>query len=187
MRLSGPIALPIAHCALRAWRDADLRSLQRHADNRNVSRALFDRFPFPYTERDAERWIAIATAAEPDQDVHLAITVHDEAVGGMSAMRGRENARFTAEVGYWLGEEHWGRGIGTAALAAFAAELFRHTDLERLEAGVFTSNHASMRVLEKAGFTCEGVRRRMFFKHGVFEDDAMYALLRGDRRGQVPQ
>jgi RimJ/RimL family protein N-acetyltransferase len=179
------IALPIPHCALRAWRGSDVRSLQRHADNRNVSRALFDRFPFPYTERDAERWIAIATAS--DTDIHLAITVDDEAIGGMSAMRGRENARFTAEVGYWLGEAHWGRGIATAALAAFAEALFRHTDLERIEAGVFTSNPASMRVLEKAGFTCEGIRRRMFVKHGTFEDDAVYALLRGDRRGQVPQ
>lgn len=187
MHFPRSIALPIPRCALRPWRGSDARSLQRHADNRNVSRALFDRFAFPYTERDAERWIAIATAAEPDQDLHFAITVDDEAVGGMSAMRGRENARFTAEIGYWLGEEHWGRGIATAALAAFADGLFRHTDIERLEAGVFTSNPASMRVLEKAGFTCEGIRRRMFRKNDAFEDDAMYALLRGDRRDQVPQ
>ena len=80
------IELPLPGYALRPWAWSDKGSLVRHANNRNVSRALFDRFPFPYTEEAAEQWLAIATSE--GNDVHLAVVCEDEAVGGISAMRG---------------------------------------------------------------------------------------------------
>jgi RimJ/RimL family protein N-acetyltransferase len=93
-------------------------------------------------------------------------------------MRGEANTRFTAEIGYWLGEQHWGRGIATAAVRALCAALLEHTDLERIEAGSFAGNGASIRVLEKAGFEREGVRRRHMFKDGAFIDEVRFAMLR---------
>ena len=168
--------LPLPGYALRPWAWSDKGSLVRHANNRNVSRALFDRFPFPYTEEAAEQWLAIATSE--GNDVHLAVVCEDEAVGGISAMRGGGNARFCAEIGYWIGEAHWGRGVMTAAVRAFCDALFAHSDIERIEAGAFMTNPASHRVLEKAGFAREGVLRRKYFKDGAFIDDAVFALLR---------
>ena len=170
------IATAVPHCILRPWRLEDKASLIRHANNRNVSRHLLDRFPFPYTDADADRWLGIATAQ--GNDIHLAVEVDGEAAGGISAMRGSGNARFTAEIGYWLGEAHWGRGIATAAVRAFCAAIFAHTDLERIEAGAFAGNIASQRVLAKSGFTRFGVRERYFHKDGAFIDDVMFALLR---------
>ena len=166
----------VPFCALRPWRLADKASLVRHANNRNVSRHLLDRFPFPYTEADADRWLAIATAEGPD--IHYAIAVDGEAAGGISAMRGSGNARFTAEIGYWLGEAHWGRGAMSATVRAFCDALFAHTDLERIEAGAFAGNTASHRVLAKTGFAQFGVRERYFHKDGAFIDDLMFARLR---------
>lgn len=170
------IATEVPRCVLRPWRLEDKSSLIRHANNRNVSRHLLDRFPFPYTDADADRWLAIATGTSAD--MHLAIEVDGEAAGGMSAMRGEGNARFSAEIGYWLGEVHWGRGIATATLRAFCAAIFAHTDLERIEAGAFAGNIASQRVLAKAGFTQFAVRERYFHKDGAFIDDVMFARLR---------
>jgi len=177
------IMTSVAGCRLRRWRAGDRSSLVLHADNPNVSRQLLDRFPSPYTGADADRWLDIA-AAEGHDLVHLAIEVDGEASGGISAMRGAENTRFTAEIGYWLGERHWGRGIGTAAVDALCAALFEHTDLERLEAGTFLENRASQRVLEKSGFVREGVRRRHFYKDGRFIDDVMFARLRARSSGE---
>ena len=168
------IALP--RYSLRPWAWTDKDALVRHADNRNVSRALLDRFAYPYTAEAAERWLAIATSE--GRDLHYAIACGDEAVGGISAMRGGENTRFCAEIGYWIGESHWGRGVMTATVRAFCEALFRDTDLERIEAGAFLTNPASHRVLEKCGFAREGVLRRKFFKDGEFVDDAAYARLR---------
>ena len=170
------IELPLPRYALRPWAWTDKDALIRHANNRNVSRALFDRFPFPYTTEAAERWLAIATSE--GSDLHCAITCEDEAVGGISAMRGSANARFCAEIGYWIGESHWGRGVMTTTVRAFCEALFAHTDIERIEAGAFLTNPASHRVLEKSGFTREGLLRRKYFKDGEFIDDAVYALLR---------
>lgn len=167
-------------CLLRRWSREDRPSLLRHANNPNVSRHLFDRFPYPYTEADADRWLEIATATgeRAGEDIHRAIEVDGEAVGGISAMRGAGNARFTVEIGYWLGEAHWGRGLATASVRAFCSAIFAQTDIERIEAGAFAANIASHRVLEKSGFRQIGVRERHFFKDGAFIDDFMFARLR---------
>jgi len=152
-RIRQPIAL--AGCVLREWRETDVASLARHANNRNVSRFLLDRFPFPYTERDARDWIATATALAPAHGVHLAIEIDGEAAGGIGAAFGDGDAHATAAIGYWIGEAHWGRGIATAAVRAFAEHVLAEHAIERLEATVFANNPASMRVLAKAGFVRE--------------------------------
>jgi RimJ/RimL family protein N-acetyltransferase len=161
-------------CVLRPWRRDDLESLLLHADNPNVSRGLRDRFPFPYTRADGEAFLALPAGDE----WRFAIEVDGAAVGGMGVRPGADVHRIDAEVGYWLGEALWGRGIVAAALDALVPRAFERFDLQRVHAGVYSNNPASMRVLEKAGFVREGVHRRAVIKRGEVLDLVMFARLR---------
>jgi RimJ/RimL family protein N-acetyltransferase len=172
------VELKLARCSLRPWRAGDEASLGRHADNRRVSRNLRDHFPFPYTPADADAWIVRASAETPV--TNFAIVVDGAAVGGVGLRLGADVFRRSAEVGYWLGEAYWGRGIATEALRAVTDYALASFDVCRLEAGVFEWNPASMRVLEKAGYALEGRRRCSVTKDGCTIDWLWYALVRGD-------
>lgn len=163
-------------CVVRDWRPADKPSLIRSANNRNIWRNLTHQFPHPYSEADADLWLAqIAAAGEP---THWAIEVDGEAVGAIGVDPGEGIYERNAHLGYWLAEPHWGRGIMSAAVRVCADHLFAHLQLVRLEAPVFEWNPASMRVLEKCGFAREGVLRRSAFKDGQLIDVVLYARLR---------
>ena len=162
-------------CRLRAWRTDDAASLALHANNEKISRGLRDRFPFPYTLEAAESFLAMATQKE----WIFAIDVDGAAVGGLGFHPGEDVHRIDAEIGYWLAEPYWGRGIVPAALRAVVPAAMEALGLERVHAGVFANNPASMRVLEKAGFVREGVHRRAVLKRGEVLDLVMYARLRG--------
>jgi [ribosomal protein S5]-alanine N-acetyltransferase len=168
--------LELTRCTLRPWRVGDEASLVRHANNRSVSRNLRDRFPYPYTAADAQAWIAGATAELPP--CNFAIVVEGAAVGGIGLERGEDVFRRSAEVGYWLGEPYWGRGIATEAVRAITEYAFTTFDLCRLHAHVFEWNPASMRVLEKAGYTLESRARRAVTKDGQTIDRLVFALVR---------
>lgn len=170
-----PIATAIPGCVLRPWRAADKPALLRNANNRKVWRNLTDLFPHPYTEDEADAWLA--HASDSGRSVHLAIEVDGQAAGGAGAIAGQGVAQATALFGYWLGEAYWGRGIATAAATAFAAYLQRERLFARLEAAVFEWNPSSMRVLEKAGFVREGVLRKSVTKDGQLIDSVLYALV----------
>ncbi|MDX1661758.1 MAG: GNAT family N-acetyltransferase [Gemmatimonadota bacterium] len=163
-------------CALRPWRDEDLDALVRHADDRRVSINLRDRFPWPYTDADAREWIETAKSQDPPRA--LAIVVDGEAGGGIGVHPMSDVHRHTAEVGYWLGRVHWGRGIATEALGAVVEYAFSTFDLIRLEAQVYEWNPASARVLEKCGFTREGRMRKRVTKEDRTGDAFLYALVR---------
>ncbi len=168
--------IPLASCTLRPWRAGDKDSLVRYAENRNVWRNLKDRFPHPYTAADAREWIERSSAERPFTS--LAIEVDGAAVGGVGIQPGTDVFRRSAEIGYWLGEPFWGRGIATEALRAMTEYAFEHFDICRLEAGVFEWNPASMRVLEKAGYVLEGRARLGVIKDGRTGDRLLYALVR---------
>ena len=168
--------LAVEGAQLRLWRHGDEAELSRQADNSNVSRNLRDSFPHPYTVSDAEQWIGFAVAQRPP--THFAITMHDRVAGGIGFNLGGDVYRRSAEVGFWLGEEYWGRGIATAALEAITTFAFGSFDLCRLYAHVYEWNAASMRVLEKAGYTREGVLRRAVVKDGRTIDQHLFALVR---------
>jgi RimJ/RimL family protein N-acetyltransferase len=163
-------------CVIRSWQHSDLESLVRHANNRKVWINLRDRFPHPYTTADGEFWLGHATTQQ--HETNFAIDVDGEAVGGISYGIGRDVERCEAELGYWLGEDYWGRGIATAALKTFADHIFTTTDLARLFATPFCENMASRRVLVKAGFQLEGTLRQSAIKDGRLIDKAIYARLR---------
>lgn len=162
---------------LRRWREDDAEALARHADNRRIWINLRDRFPHPYTLEDAREWIGRCLAAA-DPPLNVAIEHAGEPIGGIGLQPWEDVARFTAEVGYWLGEAFWGRGFATEALQRFSAYAFESFPFERLEAFVFATNPSSGRVLEKSGYQYEATLRRSAFKDGRFLDCHLYARLR---------
>jgi len=163
---------------LRPWTSDDVPSLVRHADNPRVAAGMRDAFPSPYTPDDACRFIALATS--PGRNLLLAIEVDGEAVGGIGIHPLEDVCRRTAEIGYWLAEPYWSRGITTGAVRAIAPVAFEEMDIVRLQAGVFSSNTASMRVLERSGFAREAVHRHAITKHGALLDEVVYVRFAPD-------
>jgi len=161
---------------IRSWRPGDATSLARHANSRNIWLNVRDRFPHPYPFADAERWVAMAPAAEPE--TQFAIEVNGEAVGGMGVFLQEDVERYSAEIGYWLGETYWGRGIATAAVQRFTDYAFDAYGLCRIYANVFAWNAASSRVLERAGYELEGRMRQSAVKDGKVVDGLLYATVR---------
>ena len=158
------------------WRTGDETALAKHANNRNIWRNLWDRFPHPYTMDDAIAWVE----AEKDRvpPTNFAITDANEAIGAIGLTVQDDVNRRSAEVGYWLAEPFWGRGIATHALRALVDYAFANFDLVRLYAEVKEWNPASTRVLEKCGFTFEGRLRKSATKDGHTIDQLLYALVR---------
>src|SRR5271165_35260 len=110
--------LELGDVTVRSWRKDDLKALLRHANNAKIAANLRDQFPHPYTRRDALDFLEYAHSQEPE--CSFAIELNDEAIGGVGFLIGRDIARMTAEMGYWLSEEHWGQGIATRVVAAMA-------------------------------------------------------------------
>ncbi len=160
-------------CFVRPWRLADADALVRHANNLNVAKQLRDRFPHPYGRANALTFLKFAT--QDEDPTNLAIDVHGEAVGGIGFVPGSDVERFSAEIGYWLGEAHWGRGITTEALTLVTDDVFRRRNMLRLFALPFADNVGSTRVLEKAGYVREGILRASAVKFGQPRDQALYA------------
>ena len=175
-RLMTQLDLKIAGAVARPWRRGDEESLARHADNRKIWLNLRDRFPHPYTLRDAEEWVGRVVPQDPA--THFAIAVADEAVGGIGFDIKQDVERRSAEIGFWLGEAHWGRGITTAAVRAVTQYAFGSFDLCRIFGQVFEWNTASMRVMEKCGYQREARLKRAATKDGRTIDIYVYATLR---------
>jgi len=170
--------LDLESCSVRSFRESDAAELARHANNRNVWMQLRDRFPHPYTIDDARGFIAFASGADPE--TAFAVALDDRPVGSIGVVPGEDVERCSAEIGYWLGESCWGRGIATRALVGFTEYAFEAYELERLFAVPLAANTASCRVLEKAGYRLEGRMRRSAVKGGVVQDQLLYAILLGD-------
>jgi RimJ/RimL family protein N-acetyltransferase len=163
-------------CAIRPWVQTDLDSLVRYANNRNIWLQLRDRFPHPYTRESGRAWLREASSTTPTTS--FAITVDAEAVGGIGVVLQDDVDRVSAEIGYWLCEPLWGRGIMTAALNRFTDWSFEAFDLTRIFALPFARNVASRRVLEKAGYRLEAELKTSAIKNGEILDQAMYARFR---------
>ena len=153
----------------------DVASLVRHANNINIARHLRDRFPHPYTEANAREYLKYASSLE-DQS-NMAIEVDGEAAGAVGYVQGQDVERFSAEIGYWLGEALWGRGIVTEALSLMTEHAFGERNLLRMFALPFADNAASVRVLEKAGYTREALLRASCVKYGLPRDQLLYARI----------
>jgi len=145
---------------IRGWKKGDEASLQRNANNPNISGFLLDRFPAPYTMEAAKFWVDHLLYQDPL--VNFAITINDEVVGGIGLELREDVYRKTALLGYWLSEDLWGKGIITEAVKLITAYAFSNLDIIRIQAGVLSKNPASMRVLEKAGYQKEGISKKCY-------------------------
>lgn len=161
---------------IRPWAETDLENLVAQANNKQVWNNLRNYFPHPYTEESGRKWLETMAAANPV--VNFAIDVDGQAVGGIGLILNSDVYIFSAEVGYWIGEDWWGKGIGTEALRQMVEYTFYYFDIVRIYAEVFETNKASMRVLEKNGFYLEGVRRKAVFKNNILMDDYIWVKLR---------
>ena len=170
------VKLKLKSCTVRSWDWRDSDAIVRHANNRNVWVNLRDHFPHPYTILDARNWLDAVVGRRPE--TNFAIDVAGEAAGGIGFTQQADVDHRSAEIGYWLGEEFWGRGIATEALIAVTDHAFANYDLCRIYAHVFEWNPASARVLEKAGYAFEGRLKKSVTKEGQTIDKLMYAIIR---------
>ncbi len=159
---------------LRKWQEGDESSLAEQANNYRIWRNLKDIFPHPYTIIDACEWVKIARHSHEN----FAIQVENKAVGGIGILLKEDIYRQNAEIGYWLGEAYWGKGIISAAIAEVTEYAFANYNIHRIYAGVFEYNTGSMRALQKAGYEKEAVLKKSLFKEGQLYDEHIYARYR---------
>ena len=182
-------------CILRKWQLSDAKDLASALNNEKVLNNLRDGLPFPYTQQDAHDYIAAMLSSDEDSTFAYAITIDDRAVGSIGAFRQGNIHRQTVELGYYLAEEYWGRGIMTDAIRQLCGIIFETTDILRIYAEPFAYNTGSRQALEKAGFTFEGMMKNNAVKNGKVLDMALYSLTRNTEaypvrrltREEIPQ
>lgn len=165
-------------CSIRKWRIEDKTELAEILNNKNILNNLRDGIPFPYTENDAEEYIASVLAADPDKSFAFAIAANNRVIGSIGVFRCGNIHYRTAELGYYIGEPYQGNGYMTSAVRQVADYIFKNTDIIRIFAEPFAYNIASCRVLEKAGFRYEGLLSCNAEKDGKIIDMKMYALIK---------
>ncbi|EZH73272.1 GCN5 family acetyltransferase [Aquimarina atlantica] len=154
---------------------SDKSQLAKLANNHNISNNLRDYFPNPYNEEDAKSFIKMTIQQDPI--VSFGIEFKGELCGVISLMLQDDMYRKSAEIGYWLGEPYWGKGITTKAVDQITKYGFEKLNLIRIYAGVIEYNTASMSVLEKSGFKKEGIFRKAIVKNDKIWDEHRYYIL----------
>lgn len=163
---------------IRKWQLSDASRLAEVLSNQKILDNLRDGLPYPYTEQDGREYITAMLSANENDVFAFAVTVDGRVVGSIGAFRQENIHRQTAELGYYLDEEFWGKGIMTEAVKQLCDYAFSRSDIIRIYAEPFAFNIGSCRVLEKAGFECEGTLRNNAVKKGKVLDMKMYARLK---------
>ena len=166
------------NCKIRRWELSDARDLATALSNKKIQDNLRDGLPYPYTEKDGKEFISTMLAANENDTFAFAITVNGKVIGSIGAFRQTNIHNKTAELGYYIAEEYWGKGIMTEAVKQLCDYVFSHTDIIRIYAEPFSYNIGSCRVLEKAGFQYEGTLRSNALKNGNVLDMKMYSKLK---------
>ena len=161
---------------IRSHSHSDKEAIAKYANNYDISKNLKNRFPYPYTLEDAEEWLISACTQDPE--INFAIATEHELIGAIGLELQDDVNLYSAEIGYWLAEPFWGKGIATEALKVLTKYAFENFDFNRIFAGVFELNPASAKVLEKAGYKLEARLRKSVFKEGKFQDQLIYSILR---------
>ncbi len=164
---------------LRPWSESDARKLSLIADNKNISDNLRDGFPFPYSLNDAKIWLE-SIISENTPPRFFAILFDNVIVGSIGIVTKTDIYRKNFEIGYFLDEKHWGKGIATKAIKAATSYAFSNFDVVRVYAEPFADNPGSRKALEKAGFTLEATLRRNVIKNGIVKDSCIYSVLKED-------
>jgi ribosomal-protein-alanine N-acetyltransferase len=162
---------------LRSFKQSDAYRMAELANNENISRNLTDGFPHPYTITHAEDFIK--KFMEQDPMTIFAIEYKGEYVGNIGLVKGTDIHRKSAEIGYFIGEPYWKKGIATTAINLITDYGFKHLDIVRIHTGIFEYNTVSQRVLEKCGFKKEGVFQKAVFKQDKFWNEIRFAKIKG--------
>jgi [ribosomal protein S5]-alanine N-acetyltransferase len=161
---------------IRPWVHDDAAALVAGINNKRIWDNLRDYIPHPYSLADAGDYIAQQQGVNPAQN--FAILFDGVLAGGAGIILKEDIYRKTAEIGYWIAEPYWGRGIATEAVKLLKAYTFATFDIVRLQAEVFEHNTASMKVLQKNGFTQEAIHCRAVVKNGVLLDDYLWVCFK---------
>ncbi len=164
-------------CEIRKWQLEDAKDLAAALSNTKIQDNLRDGLPYPYTEQDGIEYISAMLSADENETFAFAITVDQKVIGSIGAFRQGNIHRQTAELGYYIAEGYWGKGIMSEAVKQICRFVFDHSDIIRIYAEPFAYNAASCRVLEKAGFQYEGTLRNNAVKNGKIVDMKIYSLL----------
>lgn len=162
---------------LREWRLSDKESIADNANNIHIWNNVRDYFPFPYTIKNGEEFIKMVLG-KPKPTTDFAIEIEGQAVGGIGIALNSDVERISAEIGYWLGESYWNRGIMTNIVKEMVNYSFSNFPIRKLYAPVFNFNLASHRVLEKAGFEKEAILKQAAIKNGEIIDLHYYGLIK---------
>ena len=159
---------------LRSWNINDLESLVKYANNYNIAKNLTNQFPHPYTKKNGESFIAMATKNYPLNI--FAIDIRGQACGGIGLHPQQDIHCKNAELGYWLAEPYWGKGIITNAIKQIVKYGFKTFDIDRIFARPFENNIGSQKALENSGFVLEGKFDKVLYKNGEYLDELIYAI-----------
>ncbi len=162
------------HITLRPWETTEVDTLVSFANNSNIAQNLTNQFPHPYDKKDGEAFISMALGHHPIRI--MAIVVDNEPCGSIGVHPQSDIFQKNAELGYWLAEPYWGKGIMTAAIKKMVKYAFECFDINRIFARPFGSNMASQRVLEKAGFELEATLKNTIYKNGTYQNELIYAI-----------
>ena len=167
-------------CKIRKWELSDATDLSVALSNKKIQDNLRDGLPYPYTEQNAAEYISSMISADENETFAFAVTVDNKVIGSIGVFRQGNIHRRTAELGYYIAEEYWGKGVMTEAVRQICEYVFDKSDIIRIYAEPFAHNTASCRVLEKAGFQYEGTLRKNAVKNGKVIDMKMYSLLKAE-------
>ena len=168
----------IATYTLRKWQKSDIKSLQKHANNKKIADNLRNAFPRPYSLSDAKAYVNSVIKTNEEKQCCRAIEIDGEAVGSIGIFLKDDVYSKSAEIGYWLSEQYWNHGIMTSAVIEMCDYAFYNYDLVRIFAEVYDYNAGSQNVLKKAGFQLEGVLKKSVYKNYKYYDSYLYALVK---------
>lgn len=163
---------------LEPWNESYIMDVAKYGNNKKIADNLRDGYPNPYTAEDAAGYIKACIEKEGKDQMTRAIVVNGEAIGSIGIFMQDNVYRKSGELGYWLGEPFWGNGIMSKAVKQICQQVFEQYDIIRISAEPYAYNKGSRLVLEKAGFTLEGVLRDSICKNDKIFDSCIYALLK---------
>ena len=164
---------------IRPWSIQDAARLALIADNKNIADNLRDGFPNPYSLWNAREWLNIILP-ENFPPKYFALIVDNQLVGSVGLVSKSDIYRKNFEIGYFLSEEYWGRGIMTKTIKIATSYAFKEFDIVRVYAEPFSDNTGSRKALERAGYICEATLRRNVIKNGIIKDSCIYSVLKED-------
>jgi [ribosomal protein S5]-alanine N-acetyltransferase len=163
---------------LRPWSIDDAAALAEIANNRKIADNVRDLFPFPYSIKDARKWIKTILPVTPPCNFAI---ISDNTITGNIGIVAKDNIhRKNVELGYFISEKYWGQGIATRAIKAATSYAFRNFDIVRVYAETFADNTGSRRALEKAGFNLEAILKHYVIKNSTIKDSCIYSVLKED-------